>query len=70
MRRGGVFLTYVLLAGTAVAEQPKAAARATLADVVFIAGHWVGPLPGPLSEEIWTGTAGDEVRPHEETADR
>ena len=36
-------------------------AKATLADVAFIAGHWKGDVGGSLSEEVWTSPAGDSM---------
>lgn len=43
--------------------EPGAAApvRATLADVSWIAGRWVGTLDGGTSEEIWRPPAGDSM---------
>jgi len=34
---------------------------ATLADVAFMAGHWVGGDPGDLSEEVWSAPEGDSM---------
>jgi hypothetical protein len=37
------------------------AVPSTLADVAFIAGHWVGGDGGDLWEEIWTAPEGDSM---------
>ncbi len=34
---------------------------ATLADVSFMAGHWVGGEGGDLSEEVWSAPEGDSM---------
>jgi len=34
---------------------------ATLADVAFMAGHWVGGDPGDVSEEVWAAPEGDSM---------
>jgi len=34
---------------------------ATLADVAFMAGHWVGGDAGDLSEEVWSAPEGDSM---------
>jgi hypothetical protein len=34
---------------------------ATLADVAFLAGHWVGGEAGDLSEEVWSAPEGDSM---------
>jgi Domain of unknown function (DUF6265) len=34
---------------------------ATLADVAFMAGHWIGGDPGDLSEEVWSAPEGDSM---------
>lgn len=34
---------------------------ASLSDVAFMAGHWVGGKEGEASEEIWTAPAGDSM---------
>lgn len=36
-------------------------AKATLADVAFIAGHWTGDMGGSLSEEVWSAPSGDNM---------
>lgn len=38
-----------------------ATAPATLADVAFLAGHWLGSEDGGLSEEVWTAPEGDSM---------
>jgi Domain of unknown function (DUF6265) len=40
---------------------PPAPVAATLADVAFMAGHWIGGEAGDLSEEIWSAPAGDSM---------
>jgi hypothetical protein len=53
------------LAGPQAPAVPQAAERppiaATLADVAFMAGHWVGGEPGDLSEEVWVAPEGDSM---------
>ena len=47
-----------------LAPAPPAApapSPAPLADVAFMAGHWLGSEDGDLSEEIWTDPAGDSM---------
>jgi Domain of unknown function (DUF6265) len=34
---------------------------ADLADVAFMAGHWIGGDPGELSEEVWSAPEGDSM---------
>jgi len=34
---------------------------ATLADVAFMAGHWVGGEGGDVSEEVWSAPEGDSM---------
>ena len=34
---------------------------ATLADVAFMAGHWIGGEGGDLSEEVWSAPEGDSM---------
>jgi len=34
---------------------------ATLADVAFMTGHWIGGDPGDLSEEVWSAPEGDSM---------
>jgi hypothetical protein len=54
-----------VLALTAPTPPPQDAARppllASLADVAFMAGHWVGGDPGDLSEEVWSAPEGDSM---------
>jgi hypothetical protein len=52
----GLLLTTEAPASVAVAAPPPV--PATLADVAFMAGHWVGGDPGDLSEEVWTAPEG------------
>jgi hypothetical protein len=41
------------------APEAGAGARASVADLAWIAGHWVGDAGGDVSEEVWTEPAGD-----------
>jgi len=47
-----------LLQAAAVAAAPV---PASLADVAFMAGHWVDESPEHLSEEVWTEPSGDSM---------
>lgn len=58
MGLGGILLTYMAFAAAAQAPATPRA-RATLADVAFMAGHWRGGSAGEVSEEIWTAPEGD-----------
>jgi hypothetical protein len=72
---GPRLITMLLLAGALLGAtpvlhaQPPApgaadaarAARATLADVEFIAGHGVGDLDGGVIEEVWSAPRGDSM---------
>jgi hypothetical protein len=63
MRRG-LILPFVLLLAEGLAVRAAAApppVPATLADVAFVAGHWVGGDPGDLSEEVWSAPEGDSM---------
>jgi hypothetical protein len=63
MKRGLLLPVVLLLAG-GLAPPAKAApppVPATLADVAFMAGHWVGGDPGNLSEEVWSAPEGDSM---------
>lgn len=51
-------LLLAVRAGAAPSSQPV---PATLADVAFMAGHWVGGDPGDLSEEVWSAPEGDSM---------
>jgi hypothetical protein len=55
----GLVLTAGLLARGAGAAPPPGAA--TLADVAFMAGHWIGGEAGDLSEEVWSSPEGDSM---------
>ena len=55
----GLVLATAALAPVAAAAPPPV--PATLADVAFMAGHWVGGDPGDLSEEVWTAPEGDSM---------
>jgi hypothetical protein len=49
-----------LLAPPAIADQ-EAAPPASVADLAWIAGHWLDASPGTLSEEVWTPPSGDSM---------
>ena len=51
-------LLALLAPATPVAPGPS---PATLSDVAFMAGHWLGSEEGDLSEEVWTGPEGDSM---------
>ena len=52
----------LLVAGTrAQAMAPPPPVPATLADVAFMAGHWIGGDGGDLSEEVWSAPEGDSM---------
>jgi hypothetical protein len=58
-------LAFVGLGAVASAAPQEAAAplpaKASLADVAFMAGHWVGGDPGEVSEEVWSAPEGDAM---------
>jgi len=63
MKRG-LIVAVVLLLAEAMPVRTGAAPPpipATLADVAFLAGHWVGGDPGDLSEEVWSAPEGDSM---------
>ncbi len=63
MKRGLVLPVVLLLAGALPAgagDDPPPVA-ATLADVSFMAGHWVGGEAGDVSEEVWASPEGDSM---------
>ncbi len=45
----------------AAAAGEQAPVSATLADVAFMAGHWVDESADQLSEEVWTEPSGDSM---------
>jgi hypothetical protein len=55
----------LLLAASALAQHaeltPRPGLPASLKDVAFMAGHWVGGEKGDLSEEVWTSPDGDSM---------
>ena len=63
MKRGLALPVVLLLAESLVAQAAAAPPPlpATLADVSFMAGHWVGGDPGDLSEEVWSAPEGDSM---------
>lgn len=59
-----VCVTSVLVAVPNFAQEaspPPPPAAATLADVAFMTGHWIGGDPGDLSEEVWSAPEGDSL---------
>ncbi len=63
MNRGLVLPVLLLLAGARPARGADAPppVPATLADVSFMAGHWVGGEAGDVSEEVWAAPEGDSM---------
>jgi hypothetical protein len=63
MKRGSVLPVLLMLAGALAARSAEAPApvAATLADVAFMAGHWVGGEGGDVSEEVWASPEGDSM---------
>lgn len=63
MRFGRATALILLIAMPAAASQaPVTPARpATLAEVAWIAGHWIDDSKGDLSEEVWSAPAGDSM---------
>lgn len=68
MKRAGLLAALLACAGaqaaTPAAPTPTAAPSAgasVLAATSFMQGHWIGTQDGALSEEIWTGPAGDAM---------
>jgi len=53
--------SWVLSPPLAAGQAPPAPVAATLADVAWMAGHWVGNEGGDLSEETWLEPAGDSM---------
>ena len=53
-------LALAVQAPPATAQAP-ATAPASLADVAFMAGHWLGGEGGDVSEEVWTAPEGDSM---------
>jgi hypothetical protein len=58
MQRVSVIGALLLIAGLNPSPQ---AVPATLRDLAWIAGRWVGEEGGGLSEEIWSAPAGDSM---------
>ena len=63
MKRGLVLPVVLLLAEALPvrAGNDPPPVPATLADVSFMAGHWVGGEAGDLSEEVWSAAEGDSM---------
>jgi len=63
MKREPVLPVLLLLAGVLPARAAAAPppVPATLADVAFMAGHWVGGEGGDVSEEVWAAPEGDSM---------
>jgi hypothetical protein len=61
--RAMLSLAGALLSGAVSAQEVTAPPpiKASLADVSFIAGHWVGGEAGELSEEVWSAPEGDSM---------
>lgn len=60
----GLVLPVVLLLAEALSARASAApppVPATLADVSFMAGHWIGGEGGDVSEEVWSAPEGDSM---------
>jgi hypothetical protein len=47
------------LAALVIAAPEASAARGSVADLAWMAGHWTGGEEGQLSEEVWTEPSGD-----------
>jgi hypothetical protein len=60
MKRGLVLPAVLLLAGSLPVGAGAPPPPATLADVAFMAGHWIGGEPD-LSEEVWSAPEGDSM---------
>ena len=54
-------LVGLLLAAVPAAGEAPPPLPATLADVAFMAGRWIGGEPGDLSEEVWSAPEGDSM---------
>jgi hypothetical protein len=54
-------VTALLLGLLLLPSGEPAPVAATLADVAFMAGHWVDESPEHVSEEVWTAPAGDSM---------
>ena len=63
MKRGPALPVVLLLAGAlpAGAADGPPPVPATLADVSFMAGHWLGGEGGDVSEEVWAPPEGDSM---------
>ena len=63
MKPAAVLPVALLLAGAPAARAGVAPppVPATLADVSFIAGHWLGGDGGDVSEEVWSAPEGDSM---------
>jgi Domain of unknown function (DUF6265) len=54
-------LLLLLAAVPPVRPDAPSPAPATLADVAFMAGHWLGGEGGDVSEEVWSAPEGDSM---------
>jgi hypothetical protein len=62
MARGLVLPVVLLLVqGLSVQAAKGEPVPATLADVSFMAGHWIGGEAGSVSEEVWSAPEGDSM---------
>ena len=55
-------LAFVMAAPALAGAQGGPGVKATLADLAWIAGHWVNEEGGDLSEEVWTAPTGDSMQ--------
>lgn len=56
-----VLATAAVVSGTVGLRAQSAGGKTTLADLAWMAGHWVGGEGGDLSEETWLAPAGDSM---------
>jgi uncharacterized protein DUF6265 len=61
LARMAVALSLIVPAAVGFASEAPATKHATLAQVAWIAGHWVDDSEGGLSEEVWTAPSGDSM---------
>ena len=59
--RVALLLALTASSSAAASEAPTPAKPATLAQVGWIAGHWVDDSKGALSEEVWAAPSGDSM---------
>ena len=56
-----VVLMAVLVCATASGTLAQTATKASLADLAWMSGQWLGSIDGSRSEEVWTAPAGDSM---------